>query len=194
MEAVAAEGYRAISLDMRGYGRSSAPADPTQYTVFQTVGDLIGLLDALDLAQVVIVGHDFGASVAWNAAPVSKRWPHDTLEIVVVDLKIVPSWFFECRHATDGQLVGKSSGLSAERSECARGRLVCIGGAGRRRRDRFAAVLLCSKVARHFQAPDRLVPEMDDASGFDDAIHLTTRLRWVHFRSSLGYSPAQGLP
>jgi pimeloyl-ACP methyl ester carboxylesterase len=68
MEAVAAEGYRAISLDMRGYGRSSAPADPTQYTVFQTVGDLIGLLDALDLAQVVIVGHDFGASVAWNAA------------------------------------------------------------------------------------------------------------------------------
>lgn len=68
MEALAAAGYRAIAPDMRGYGRSSAPADPLLYTPFHTVGDLIGLLDALDLPTVTIVGHDFGASVAWNAA------------------------------------------------------------------------------------------------------------------------------
>ena len=68
MEALAAAGYRAIALDMRGYGRSSAPDDPTLYTPFHTVGDLIGLLDALELPEVTIVGHDFGASVAWNAA------------------------------------------------------------------------------------------------------------------------------
>ncbi len=68
MEALAAAGYRAIALDMRGYGRSSAPDDPTRYTPFHTVGDLIGLLDALGLPEVTIVGHDFGASVAWNAA------------------------------------------------------------------------------------------------------------------------------
>ena len=68
MEALAAAGYRAIALDMRGYGRSSAPADPLLYTPFHTVGDLVGLLDALGLPEVTIVGHDFGASVAWNAA------------------------------------------------------------------------------------------------------------------------------
>jgi pimeloyl-ACP methyl ester carboxylesterase len=68
MEAVAAAGYRAISVDMRGYGESSAPEQPDQYTAFHTVGDLVGLLDALNLRSVVIVGHDFGASVAWNAA------------------------------------------------------------------------------------------------------------------------------
>jgi pimeloyl-ACP methyl ester carboxylesterase len=68
MEAVAAAGYRAISLDMRGYGESSAPDDPTQYTIFHTVGDLVGLLDALHLSSVIIVGNDFGASTAWNAA------------------------------------------------------------------------------------------------------------------------------
>jgi pimeloyl-ACP methyl ester carboxylesterase len=68
MEAVAGAGYRAIALDMRGYGESSAPEDPLAYTPFHTVGDLVGLLDALDLRSVVIVGHDFGASVAWNAA------------------------------------------------------------------------------------------------------------------------------
>jgi pimeloyl-ACP methyl ester carboxylesterase len=68
MEAVAAAGYRAISLDMRGYGESSAPDDYDQYTVFHTVGDLVGLLDALGLRSVVVVGHDFGASIAWSAA------------------------------------------------------------------------------------------------------------------------------
>ena len=68
MEAVAAAGYRALTLDMRGYGESSAPADAALYTPFHTVGDLVGLLDALQLETAAIVGHDFGASVAWNAA------------------------------------------------------------------------------------------------------------------------------
>src|ERR1700722_11525574 len=68
MQAVAAAGYRAIAPDMRGCGGSSAPADPTLYTPFQTVGDLVGLLDALQIPQAIIVGHDWGANVAWNAA------------------------------------------------------------------------------------------------------------------------------
>lgn len=68
MAAVAEAGYRAIVPDMRGYGGSDAPADPALYTPFHTVGDLVGLLDYLSLPHCVIVGHDFGASVAWNAA------------------------------------------------------------------------------------------------------------------------------
>src|SRR5258708_11020470 len=53
---------------VRGYGGSSAPADPTLYTPFHTVGDLIGFLDALQAPEAIIVGHDWGAHVAWNAA------------------------------------------------------------------------------------------------------------------------------
>jgi pimeloyl-ACP methyl ester carboxylesterase len=68
MEAIAAQGFRAISLDMRGYGESSAPEDPLAYTPLHTVGDLVALLDTLALPSVTIVGHDFGATVAWNAA------------------------------------------------------------------------------------------------------------------------------
>jgi len=68
MQAVAAAGFRAIAPDMRGYGGSSAPADPQLYTPFQTVGDLVGLLDALSVADAIVVGHDWGANVAWNAA------------------------------------------------------------------------------------------------------------------------------
>ncbi|PRY04366.1 alpha/beta fold hydrolase [Paraburkholderia sp. BL25I1N1] len=67
MRAVAKAGYRATAMDMRDYGRSSAPDDPTLYTILHTVGDVVGVLNALGLDQAVIVGHDFGASVAWNA-------------------------------------------------------------------------------------------------------------------------------
>ena len=49
MSAIASAGYRAIAPDMRGYGRSSAPADSTLYTPLQTAGDLVGLLDALKI-------------------------------------------------------------------------------------------------------------------------------------------------
>jgi pimeloyl-ACP methyl ester carboxylesterase len=68
MNAIAAAGYRAIAPDMRGYGRSSAPVEATSYTPLQTAGDLVGLLDALKIPSAVIVGHDWGATHAWNAA------------------------------------------------------------------------------------------------------------------------------
>lgn len=67
LEVVAAAGYRAIAVDMRGYGRSSGPDDELAYTPLHTLGDMIGLLDALGLPEAAIVGHDFGAATAWLA-------------------------------------------------------------------------------------------------------------------------------
>jgi pimeloyl-ACP methyl ester carboxylesterase len=60
MKAIAAAGFRAIAPDMRGYGKSSAPADAALYTPLQTAGDLVGLLDALEIPGAVLVGHDWG--------------------------------------------------------------------------------------------------------------------------------------
>ncbi|RKR37323.1 alpha/beta hydrolase [Paraburkholderia sp. BL17N1] len=68
MKAIASAGFRAIAPDMRGYGRSSAPADASLYTPLHTTGDLIGLLDALEIPRAILVGHDWGATHAWNAA------------------------------------------------------------------------------------------------------------------------------
>lgn len=68
MVALANAGFRAIAIDMRGYGESSAPVEPEAYTPYQTVGDLVAILDAAGVATATVVGHDFGAHVAWNAA------------------------------------------------------------------------------------------------------------------------------
>ncbi|GGY02913.1 alpha/beta fold hydrolase [Massilia dura] len=65
---LAAAGYRAIAPDLRGYGESSCPEASDVYTMFHIVGDLIGLMDALSIERTVIVGNDWGASVAWQMA------------------------------------------------------------------------------------------------------------------------------
>ncbi|MFJ6216178.1 alpha/beta fold hydrolase [Streptomyces sp. NPDC092296] len=68
LPALAAAGYHAVAPDLRGYGRTDRPDAVEQYSQLHLVGDLVGLLDALGAEQAVLVGHDFGTSVAWNAA------------------------------------------------------------------------------------------------------------------------------
>jgi len=68
LQALAAAGYRAVAPDMRGYGRTDAPAEISSYTVLDIVGDMIGLVGALGEKQAIIVGHDWGANIAWHAA------------------------------------------------------------------------------------------------------------------------------
>jgi pimeloyl-ACP methyl ester carboxylesterase len=68
LPALAAAGYRAVAPDMRGYGRSDRPPDIEKYTQLHLVGDMVGVLDALGAGTAVIVGHDWGAPVAWNGA------------------------------------------------------------------------------------------------------------------------------
>jgi len=65
---VAEAGFRAIAVDMRGYGRSDRPLHATEYGNQTIVADLTGVLDALGEEQAVFVGHDFGAQAAWAAA------------------------------------------------------------------------------------------------------------------------------
>lgn len=68
LPALASAGFRAVAVDMRGYGKSDRPEALDQYTLLHLVGDIVGLLDALAVQEAVIAGHDWGAVVAWHAA------------------------------------------------------------------------------------------------------------------------------
>jgi len=68
LPALAAAGYHAIAPDMRGYGGTDAPESPLAYTQLHMVGDMVGLLDALAVPTAAVVGHDWGAPVAWTSA------------------------------------------------------------------------------------------------------------------------------
>jgi pimeloyl-ACP methyl ester carboxylesterase len=66
--AIAAAGFHVVAPDMRGFGKTSAPLDVGAYSIFDHVGDMVALVAALGEKRAVIVGHDWGAPVAWHAA------------------------------------------------------------------------------------------------------------------------------
>lgn len=68
LAAVAEAGFRAAAPDMRGYGGTEAPQEVDKYTILHLVGDMVELVQALGEKEAVIVGHDWGAPVAWHAA------------------------------------------------------------------------------------------------------------------------------
>jgi epoxide hydrolase A/B len=68
LPALAGAGFHVIAPDMRGYGKSSVPADPEAYDVLTLCGDMRGLLEAVGERAAVFVGHDWGANVAWTLA------------------------------------------------------------------------------------------------------------------------------
>ncbi len=68
LPALAAAGYHVVAPDQRGYGDTDKPDAIEAYTQQHLVGDIVGLVHALGEEQAVVVGHDWGAPVAWNAA------------------------------------------------------------------------------------------------------------------------------
>jgi pimeloyl-ACP methyl ester carboxylesterase len=68
LKALAAAGYRAVAPDMRGYGQTDKPEAIDQYTLFHLTGDMVGVVNALGAKESVIIGHDWGAPVAWHSA------------------------------------------------------------------------------------------------------------------------------
>ncbi len=99
LPALAEAGYHVVAPDQRGYGATTAPADNRAYTQFHLVGDIVGLVHALDAQTAVIAGHDWGAPVAWNAA----LWRPDVFRAVIA--LSVP--------ATDRSRIAPTAGMKA---------------------------------------------------------------------------------
>lgn len=66
--ALAAAGYRVWAPDQRGYNLSSKPAGLRTYDIDALARDVVGLIDATGRKKVLLVGHDWGAAVAWWVA------------------------------------------------------------------------------------------------------------------------------
>jgi pimeloyl-ACP methyl ester carboxylesterase len=61
-------GFQVAAPDQRGYGGSDCPAEIEAYNIIELTNDVVGLADALGHEQFIVVGHDWGAPVAWHTA------------------------------------------------------------------------------------------------------------------------------
>ena len=86
-----ASGFRVITPDMRGFGRSQRPADVAAYRLPNMVADVTAILDRLGLDQAHIVGHDWGAAVAWLTAMLSPDRVRTLTAISVPHLRAAPT-------------------------------------------------------------------------------------------------------
>ncbi|MDR3472825.1 MAG: alpha/beta fold hydrolase [Devosia sp.] len=81
LPALAALGWRAVAVDMRGYGGSSRPKARAAYRMDALTADVAGLFDALGARRRLLIGHDWGGVVAWAFA-VGRMRPLDGLVIL----------------------------------------------------------------------------------------------------------------
>lgn len=75
LTALAEAGFHAVAPDQRGYARTGGPEDVDKYSLLHLVGDAVGLIEALGAEQssvipqqASVIGHDWGAPVAWGTA------------------------------------------------------------------------------------------------------------------------------
>jgi pimeloyl-ACP methyl ester carboxylesterase len=68
LPALAEAGFRVVAPDQRGYGQTDKPEAIEAYNILNLVSDIVGLVNTLGEERAVIVGHDWGAPVAWTSA------------------------------------------------------------------------------------------------------------------------------
>src|SRR5271167_4677728 len=76
-------GWRAVAPDLRGYGESSRPPRTADYAIGHLVEDVAGLFEAAGARRRLLIGHDWGAAIAWAFA-LERRLPLDGLVIMNV--------------------------------------------------------------------------------------------------------------
>lgn len=82
LPALAKAGYRAISVNLRGYEPESIPAD-NDYTLESIAGDVLAIIDQLGEERVHLVGHDWGAAISYTAGHIAPQKFHSLTTMAV---------------------------------------------------------------------------------------------------------------
>ncbi|HAF13332.1 MAG TPA: epoxide hydrolase [Blastocatellia bacterium] len=81
--------HRVVALDMRGYNLSDKPARVEDYRIEVLVEDVVGLIKNFGARKAAIVGHDWGAGVAWAVA---QKYPERVSRLAVMQVPPAAAW------------------------------------------------------------------------------------------------------
>ena len=83
MDALAAQGYRAVALDLRGFNLSDKPKGVENYDMRLLVGDVGAVIRAQGREKAIVVAHDWGGAIAWQVA---FHTPQVVEKLIIVNL------------------------------------------------------------------------------------------------------------
>jgi pimeloyl-ACP methyl ester carboxylesterase len=137
LEALAARGMRALAFDQRGYSPGARPSEVSSYRVDALVGDVMAVADTLGLERFDLVGHDWGAIVAWASAGLH---PERIRSLAAVSVPH-PAAFAEALGGRDPDQAGRSSYIEVFRRPGQVAERILLGpdGKGEGLRAMFAA-------------------------------------------------------
>jgi pimeloyl-ACP methyl ester carboxylesterase len=81
--------FHVVAPDLRGYNLSDKPPLVADYKIDKLVGDVIGLIDYFGAEQAAIVGHDWGAGIAWAVA---QKYPERVSKLAVLQVPLLAAW------------------------------------------------------------------------------------------------------
>jgi pimeloyl-ACP methyl ester carboxylesterase len=87
LSALAAAGYRAVAPDLRGFGQSDVPEAVEAYSLLRHTADVRELIAALGAGPAVLIGHDWGANLAWTLA---LQHPETVRAVVALSIPFYP--------------------------------------------------------------------------------------------------------
>ncbi len=117
MEPLATAGYRVIALDLRGFGHSGVPQNVSDYGIEKLVGDVEGVMNALEIRRAVLCGHDWGGIIVWHAARMIPERVLGVISICTPHVKqppVDPIDIFRKRHGEDHYFVDFQKPSAAE--------------------------------------------------------------------------------
>lgn len=194
-ECLAASGHRTIAPDQRGYSPAARPPDVADYAMPHLVGDAIGLLDALGVDRADVVGHDWGAAVAWELA-IGHPERIRTLTAVSVPHPAAFGW----ARRNDGDQRERSAYIGLFR-EPGRAERVLLEDGAKRLRATYEGVLPAEaeeEYVRRFTEPGALTAALNwyramgrDGSGPPGPVTVPTTYVWSTADRALGRAGAE---
>jgi pimeloyl-ACP methyl ester carboxylesterase len=123
IDRLSAHGYRALAPNQRGYSSGARPTGRRNYRMSELVADVGALIDASGADRVHLVGHDWGAAVAWGVAatmpgrlltltPLSVPHPAAFMKAIVSSRQALASWymyFFQLPWLPERVLLGRNA-------------------------------------------------------------------------------------
>jgi pimeloyl-ACP methyl ester carboxylesterase len=189
-------GFRVVAPDQRGYSAGARPAGSAAYAIDRLVADVVGLLDGLGLASAHLVGHDWGAMVAWCVAA---RHPERTRTLTAVSVPHPRAFAAARRSDADQQQRSAYIGFLAQRGKAER---LLLEDGGRRLRAMYAGAVPDDLADHHLSVltePEALTAALEwyratPLSGYEEvpAVTVPTTYVWGTGDAALGRAGAEG--